>query len=134
MQNQPPSNPVFHSNDHVYFQRHANGDVEISKRPAGPGTSAEWIHVVTATIWPSVVATVSARGEGEGRYAVARYFHDNKFPNGEVIAVGPLAKDVFHHDVTPEKSHPEPAHLHQHGAKGHDHRDVKGHHDKKRHK
>lgn len=74
---------IFHTSDNVFFRRLDNGDVEVSQRMRREGCTDDpdtwfkgFVHVVPASIWASVVASVSSKGEDGGRFYQAQAFHD----------------------------------------------------------
>lgn len=76
---------MFHVTDNLYFGRMPNGDVRILKFKEPP---KDWPLVygdyegletdltVKSNHWASVVASVSVRGESNGRYYEASDFHN----------------------------------------------------------
>lgn len=80
---------MFHVSDNLYFGRiNDAGDVRILKFNSPPplppnptGTYSESLVSVDLTLpgssWASVMASVSRRGEIEGRFYVAQAFHNN---------------------------------------------------------
>ena len=77
---------MFHSSDNLYFGRTEDGSVRILKLPSVPVSpptatgfypEALFDALVSPTIWASIMAAVSLRGEVEGRFYVAQAFHMN---------------------------------------------------------
>lgn len=76
---------MFHYKDGLFFDRLPNGSVNIVQTKNGeePICNARESNIVYAEIvdangWASVVASVSALGEGDGRYYEALDFHMSK--------------------------------------------------------
>lgn len=64
----------FHWTDGVFFERTDDGSVKVTKG-GGFDTDGETLFVIDANSWASIVASVSAGGEGGGRYFRALSFH-----------------------------------------------------------
>lgn len=82
---------MFHVSDNLFFGRLDNGDVRILKFKRPPtvwpdvnrvyiSADVEFDEKVPAGSWPSVVASVSNAGEGDGRFYTAQAFHMNPRP------------------------------------------------------
>lgn len=72
---------MFHSHDGWFWERTRDGGVRIVKcddARAGSPTIAE--HLLTADEWASIVSTVSAGDEVDGRFYAAKAFHESKGP------------------------------------------------------
>jgi len=66
----------FHWTNGTYFQRQRDGAVTVAKFVISHDNSAkEWEFTIPADEWASIVASVSAKGEVDGRWQVAREFH-----------------------------------------------------------
>lgn len=77
---------MFHANNGLYFERHADGSVTVSHWLRGAANAGradqqpvnvldrEWN--LTASEWASVIATVSARGESGETHTEALLFHE----------------------------------------------------------
>ncbi len=80
---------MFHVADHLFFGRMADGGVRILKYSSAPisfptadqsrDKPNEWHPVldarIPASVWASIVASVSAKGENDGRFFIAQDFH-----------------------------------------------------------
>lgn len=78
---------MFHYRDNLFFGRKTSGAVRIVKFTTPPN---EWPHADSEYIvdvlfdvtidndsWPSIVSSVSAGGEANNGYYIAKRFHDN---------------------------------------------------------
>jgi hypothetical protein len=111
---------VFHHRDGLYFERLADGSVRMFKRAtANPADPLLFEHIIPASEWPSIVSSVSAGGELDGRYAAAQVLHESL---GQVEVL--KAARVF--EVTYVDDEHNTAHATVHGTDGL-HRFVLGH-------
>lgn len=79
---------MFHQRDGLYFDRLPNGDVHILKTVDGRARSSDapklFEQVIPAGEWESVIATVSAGGESDSRWYLAKAFHASTGPQSLV--------------------------------------------------
>lgn len=79
---------MFHVENNLFFGRLDNGDVRVvmfkstpSEWPVVtrqyPRIFTEFDFTLSASVWPSIVASVSKKGEGDGRFYKAQAFHMN---------------------------------------------------------
>lgn len=79
---------MYRVDDTLYFGRLENGDVRLVRFRVPPPIpplatyvyASSLVHtdvVIPASVWPSVVASVSACGEYGGRFYTAQAFHMN---------------------------------------------------------
>jgi len=75
---------MFHYKDNLFFGRRANGAVRVLRLPAtpvepprvdDPAPEARFDFTIDPAGWASIVASVSARGEENGRFYMAQDFH-----------------------------------------------------------
>lgn len=66
----------FHTHDGWRWKRLSDGSVAVYPPHWQPGDE----HVITADGWASVVASMSAGGEVDGRFYVAQAFHASTGP------------------------------------------------------
>lgn len=70
----------FHESASWYFRRLADGSVEIQPGATELVHSEDHgqrvVHVIDKNAWASIVASVSAGGEEDGRFYQAQAFHD----------------------------------------------------------
>lgn len=69
---------AFHSKDGWYWERTTDGSVRTTWRRADGTVVAE--HVIDASGWASIVSSVSAGGEVDGRFYAAGDFHASHGP------------------------------------------------------
>lgn len=67
--------PSFHVADGLYFQRDHDGSVIIARNPV-QGKSDMFIQKIPATVWASMVASVSKSGDNSETYQRALAFHE----------------------------------------------------------
>jgi len=73
---------MFHCKDGWFFERYPKGGVAIIKRESANEQSPIVASIIcTPEEWASVVASVSARGEGNRRWYVALDFHSGLTPD-----------------------------------------------------
>lgn len=67
---------MFHWRDGLYFERAADGSVQIIKKQRSGDVEIQTFEVIIdADGWASIVASVSLGGEGHGRFYEAQRFH-----------------------------------------------------------
>ena len=68
---------MFHAKDGWFFQRNEDGSVSIIHNPSSSPDQGKAPDVtIDASVWASVVASVSRSGEENGRFYEALRFHD----------------------------------------------------------
>lgn len=66
---------MFHQ-DGWFFNRNEDGSVSIFKNPnSAPDSTSVPMITITPHVWASIVSSVSANGEHDGRYYEALEFH-----------------------------------------------------------
>jgi len=66
----------FHTQEGLYFTRNEDGSVTITKTETGHTDSKILFQqTVDENIWCSVIASMSACGEGDNRFYLAKGFH-----------------------------------------------------------
>ena len=67
---------MYHSEDHLFFDRKENGDVQIIKKDGFDNVLFQ--QTLPNDIWCSIIASVSKLGEEQGRWYKATYFHNER--------------------------------------------------------
>lgn len=68
---------MFHAKDGWFFNRREDGSVEIRHNPSTqPNVNESALVTFDANSWASIVSSVSAKGEEDGRYYTALAFHN----------------------------------------------------------
>lgn len=67
----------FHTEDGLFFERNEDGSVTVRKYESAH-QDAELVteQIIPGDIWCSVISSMSKHGESDGRFYVAKIFHE----------------------------------------------------------